>query len=224
MTCPHAASYVTHPNAPHSLPHAGLNISVVCLVEPGLFRVMHAFIQSSGQGAGRLEVVSLAATRDESSQPSEVHMGLEALSLGPSTSAQFHAYTQSATLQKGEDAAISSAVLVSSGYVAAAPAPAAAAHASTARRSMAARAAAHATSEEQVVYRGSIAGLPDEHASRRERFAELDTLQPGWTVELRIRGEGGTVDAVFFSPSGERVGSFVVARRLALQASKAKAG
>jgi hypothetical protein len=222
MACPRAASYVTHPNTPHSLPHAGLNVSVVCLVEPGLFRLMHAFIQSSGQGAGRLEVVSLAATRDESSQPSEVHMGLEALSLGPSTSAQFHPYTQSATLQKGEDAAISSAVLVSSGYVAAAPA--AAAHAPTARRSMAARAAAHATSEEQVVYRGSVAGLPDEHASRRERFAELDTLQPGWTVELRIRGEGGTVDAVFFSPSGERVGTFVVARRLALQASKAKAG
>lgn len=34
-----------------------------------------------------------------------------------------------------------------------------------------------------VVYaRGPIAQLPEEHASRRERFAELDDLQPGWQV------------------------------------------
>jgi hypothetical protein len=54
-----------------------------------------------------------------------------------------------------------------------------------------------------VVYaRGPVAGLPEEHASRRERFAELDSLQPGWQVELRSRGAGGTVDAVFFTPAG----------------------
>ena len=54
-----------------------------------------------------------------------------------------------------------------------------------------------------VYLRGPVAGIPDEHASRRERFAELDELQPGWQVELRSRGAGGTVDAVFFSPEGE---------------------
>ena len=54
-----------------------------------------------------------------------------------------------------------------------------------------------------VVYpRGPVAGIPHEHASRRERFAELDELQPRWQVELRSRGAGGTVDAVFFSPTG----------------------
>ena len=72
-----------------------------------------------------------------------------------------------------------------------------------------------------VLYaRGPVGGLPEEHASRRERFAELDTMQPGWTVELRSRGEGSTVEAVFFSPAGQRVGAFAAARRIALQASK----
>lgn len=53
---------------------------------------------------------------------------------------------------------------------------------------------------EELLYSGSIAGMPDEHASRRERFAEIDELQPGWTVELRPRGS--TVDASFISPAG----------------------
>lgn len=44
------------------------------------------------------------------------------------------------------------------------------------------------------MYRGSIAGLPEEHASRKERFAELDTLQPGWEVELRHKVWGGNTE------------------------------
>jgi hypothetical protein len=55
-----------------------------------------------------------------------------------------------------------------------------------------------------IIYpRGPITGLPDAHASRRERFAELDDLQPGWQVELRSRDVGGAVDAAFYSPAGE---------------------
>lgn len=55
----------------------------------------------------------------------------------------------------------------------------------------------------EVIYaRGSIAGLPEAHASRKERFSELDDLQPGWEVELRGRKGGTTVDAFFFSPAG----------------------
>ena len=55
----------------------------------------------------------------------------------------------------------------------------------------------------EIIYpRGSIAGLPEAHASRRDRFLELDELQPGWEVELRGRKGGTTVDAAFFSPSG----------------------
>ena len=55
----------------------------------------------------------------------------------------------------------------------------------------------------EVIYaRGSISGLPEAHASRKERFLELDDLQPGWEVELRGRKGGTTVDAFFFSPAG----------------------
>lgn len=55
----------------------------------------------------------------------------------------------------------------------------------------------------EVIYpRGSISGIPEDHASRRDRFAELDDLQPGWQVELRGRKGGTTVDATFFSPEG----------------------
>ena len=73
---------------------------------------------------------------------------------------------------------------------------------------------------DDVLYRGSIEGLPEAHASRKERFSELDLLQPGWQVELR--NKGATVDAVFFSPSRERVGAFANARRMALAAHKAQ--
>ena len=50
--------------------------------------------------------------------------------------------------------------------------------------------------------KGPIANIPDEHASRRERFAELDELQPGWVVKLSSKADGGTVDATFTSPGG----------------------
>lgn len=74
----------------------------------------------------------------------------------------------------------------------------------------------------RVLYpKGSISGLPEEFASRKERFAELDQLQPGWHVELRSRGD--TVDAVFYSPGGALVGTYATARRQALAAHKAAA-
>ena len=60
--------------------------------------------------------------------------------------------------------------------------------------------------------------LPEEHASRRERFAELETLQAGWQVELRSRPGAQVVEALFFSPSGEEFKSYAEARRAALKA------
>ena len=57
--------------------------------------------------------------------------------------------------------------------------------------------------KEDILYpKGPIAGLPEEFESRRERFEELDSLQPGWTLELRKRRAGSAVEAIFFSPSG----------------------
>jgi hypothetical protein len=70
-----------------------------------------------------------------------------------------------------------------------------------------------------LVYCGTIETIPEAHATRKERFAELDTLQPGWTVELR--NKGSTIEAIFFAPNGEKVGAFANARRMALAFHKA---
>ncbi|CAD7705078.1 unnamed protein product [Ostreobium quekettii] len=82
------------------------------------------------------------------------------------------------------------------------------------------RARSEEDSMAEVSYpRGPISGIPDD-VTRKPMFLEIDGLQPGWEVELTKRGESGVVDAVFFSPSGEKVGAFVQARRAALSASK----
>lgn len=73
----------------------------------------------------------------------------------------------------------------------------------------------------EVLYpRGSIAGMPDEHASRRDRFVCIDEIQGGWLVELRRRGGSSVVDAVFFSPDGVLHKSFAEARREAMRAKR----
>jgi hypothetical protein len=71
-----------------------------------------------------------------------------------------------------------------------------------------------------LVPRGPIADLPEEHASRKERFADLDKYQPGWEVELRAREGSSIVDAVFYSPDGELAKTYAEARRKAMAASK----
>jgi hypothetical protein len=79
--------------------------------------------------------------------------------------------------------------------------------------------AAEAGAGVEVLYaRGKIADLPEAYASRRERFAPLDAVQAGWTVELRRRGGSSAVDAVFFDPDGVGYKAFADARREALRA------
>lgn len=73
----------------------------------------------------------------------------------------------------------------------------------------------------KILYpRGPVGGMPEEYAGRRERFLELDALEPGWTVELRGKNNSSIMDAVFFSPQGQEVGPFANARRAALTAHK----
>jgi ribosome maturation protein SDO1 len=73
----------------------------------------------------------------------------------------------------------------------------------------------------EVFYpRGPIAGMPEEHASRRDRFVCIDEIQGGWLVELRRRGGSSVVDAVFFSPDGVLHKSFAEARREAMRAKR----
>ena len=176
-------------------------------MEPGIFRPVHAFIQTSSGGAGRLEVLALAATA-ESDDVAAAAAGVEGLGLvGGGGGAQ-----QQQQQQYGGQPSVAAGLAAGgSGYVTAhaaggAPVP---------------RSRAPAANTGTVVYpRGPVGELPEEHATRRERFAELDQLQPGWAVELRTRGEGGIIDAVFFSPGGDCVGAYANARRMALKASK----
>ena len=73
-----------------------------------------------------------------------------------------------------------------------------------------------------VVPACAVADLPEEHASRKERFAEIDDLQPGWRVELREKPGSDLVDAVFYSPDGTFFKSYAAARRAALDWSKGR--
>lgn len=75
-----------------------------------------------------------------------------------------------------------------------------------------------------IVERCAIAELPEEHASRRERFSELDELQGGWAVELREKPGSDLVDAVFYSPEGVFHKTYAAARRAALEWKKAQGG
>lgn len=75
--------------------------------------------------------------------------------------------------------------------------------------------------EATILYsRGPVTQLPDEFSSRRDRFSEIDDLQPGWTVQLQTKGGGSVVDALFFAPNGDKVGSYAMARKMALAYSK----
>lgn len=178
-----------------------------------MFRELHGFMQSNMQGKGRVEVLSLAVmaegvTADEfdntqSSRPAGLTSSTAAAVAAPMAALSIHE----------RPAGMSESMVASTTGVAVARAPV--------RRGPAAAAAEAGSSGGDIVYRGLIAGIPDAHASRKERFAELDTLQPGWEVELRSKGD--TVEAVFYSPAGERVGAYANARRMALQAHKASA-
>jgi len=70
-----------------------------------------------------------------------------------------------------------------------------------------------------LVKRGPIASLPEEHESRRERFADIDKYQAGWEVELRGREGSSIIDAVFYSPDGELIKTYADARRKAMAAA-----
>ncbi len=74
----------------------------------------------------------------------------------------------------------------------------------------------------EVLYsRGPIAGMPEEHQTRRARFSALDDIQPKtWQVELRKKTGSTMVDAVFFDAEGVGYKAFADARREALRCSK----
>ncbi|KAL3140164.1 54S ribosomal protein L2 mitochondrial [Trebouxia sp. C0009 RCD-2024] len=181
-------------------------MTITCLVEPGHFRQIHSWVQQSSEGQGRLEVVSLAAIDDTDTSAA----------FDSATPQHLQSPTTSAAAPDGAAADPTAAKAISnSGFVAPSQAL------PTRRNAPAQSSSREEANLGEVIYpRGSISGLPEAHASRKERFAELEDLQRGWEVELRGRKGGTTVDAFFFSPTGESVGAFVNARRAALKASK----
>eukprot|EP01024_Parvocaulis_polyphysoides_P031959 TRINITY_DN28760_c0_g4_i1.p1 TRINITY_DN28760_c0_g4~~TRINITY_DN28760_c0_g4_i1.p1 ORF type:complete len:413 (-),score=63.97 TRINITY_DN28760_c0_g4_i1:301-1464(-) len=71
------------------------------------------------------------------------------------------------------------------------------------------------SSSGKVIYpRGPIDQISEELSNRKQMFLELDSIEEGWQVELIQSGE--KVDAVFYSPNGEKAGAFVRARKQAL--------
>jgi hypothetical protein len=175
----------------------GGSVLVTCVADPGCYRAFEAFARSDAcAGGGRLEVLSQAVFGGQDGADAEP----ERLPVPVSAALPVTAVDEAASQLRA-------AVLLRD-PPRASPAPAD---------------PGPLVPAFTVVYpRGPVAKLPEAHAARRERFSELEALQPGWSVELRARAGGGSVDALFFSPDGELHKSFADARRRALAHSKAK--
>ncbi len=186
----------------------GDDLVVECCIDPGAYRELNAFVVDEGQ-RGRLDVVSLAAFGEEKDDVAgneggdgdgDVAAG-EGRVMG---GAEFVVErTAGLNIQDQRDVPAQAAPAAAPAMV---PRP-------VVRREKV---------EETVLYpRGPISGMPEEYAARRERFEEIDGLQEGWTVQLQTKGGSAEVlDAVFWGPAGEKIGSFAMARRRALAHSK----
>mmetsp|Transcript_12936 Transcript_12936/g.23002 ORF Transcript_12936/g.23002 Transcript_12936/m.23002 type:complete len:391 (-) Transcript_12936:258-1430(-) len=176
--------------------------SFTALVDPGAFRELHAFAQ---QNAARLDVIDQVVTADAltadqlAAMVGEVRLGAEGVARGAEEEEKKKRDDDEVKIISDEKNIDQRRVARAAAENPSQPPPPPLASAA-------------------LLYRGSVADIPEEHASRKERFAELDTLQPGWTLELRSKGD--TVDAVFFHPSGTKVGAYAAARRMALQHHK----
>lgn len=175
-------------------------VSIVFLSEPGFFRSLHAFVQQASEGSGRLEVQALAATAEGQPDP-DFASAPKPSPVQPSTPSLGEAPRDAAGAAASARATIGD--IRQPGHR---PQPAVQADARI--------------QGGVIMPRGPIQSLPEDLGPRRERFVELDALQAGWEVELVGKKDGGPVDAIFYSPAGDRVGAFTNARRSALQASK----
>mmetsp|Transcript_13793 Transcript_13793/g.29761 ORF Transcript_13793/g.29761 Transcript_13793/m.29761 type:complete len:405 (+) Transcript_13793:177-1391(+) len=200
-----------------STEHNSSSSTAVVQTDPANFREIHNRMQSEVGGKGRVEVVTMAVMA-EGATPDEFALSRSAPAPAPSVHEAHAVGVPPPPAAVHHTAPAQSAPSASGGAdagAAAAPRPA-----SSARAGAGAVSTSGGGGGADVVYpRGPIAELPEAHASRKERFAELDTLQAGWEVELR--NKGSTVEAVFYAPNGEKVGAFANARRMALAAHKA---
>lgn len=189
-----------------------------CLqVEPGVFRNLHHFMQDTTNRTGRIEVLSFAVTKDAAGSE-DFNTLTAAVSAVPAAAPMPSSSVADGLRGTANGASVSGRSEAAGGI----STPSRQQHPARPHRGAAAAAAEVGAASGRVMYaKGPIAGLPEEFASRKERFAELDQLQAGWEVELRSRGD--TVDAVFYAPDGTMVGTYATARRQALAANKAAA-
>jgi len=190
---------------------------IVCTAEPSAYRTCDKHVREATGGTGRLEVVTMAVTE------------------GGGSSAAFDSHEATPGAARGNPGAVADALAsvsiaadrdasstVPERQRASRPAvvPRCRGGGGVRRGDDGAGVAAAGDGVEVLYARGPIAAMPEEYASRRDRFAPLDGLQEGWTVELRRRVGGSVVDAVFFGPDGVGYKAFADARREALRASK----
>jgi len=191
--------------------------SLTVQVDPGVFRDLHTFMQTETPHQGRIEVLSFAVTVEgaEGGEYAAAIANAAATTAAPRAAAAGRGDEWDVTA--GYEASSSGGVVVGGGSAAAAAAAVRQPRlGTTTRQVVGGEGAGQAATSGRVVYaKGPVADLPDQFASRKERFIELDSLQPGWLVELVERGD--SVDAVFYAPSGAKVGPFAAARRAALQ-------
>ena len=203
---------------------------IVCVADPSAYRLCDAFARDETGKTGRLEVVTVAVTEGGvSSGAFESSSGVSGgvlvaksdegdernEALGVSSDAirevarDVRVLDLDAAGGGGGDADGRRASRVSS-RIASGGAP-------RSERGVAVEAGAGV----EVLYaRGPIKDLPESYASRRDRFAPLDDIQDGWTVELRRKNGSSVVDAVFFDPDGVGYKAFADARREALKSKK----
>jgi len=166
-------------------------LCVTCLVEPGGFRRIFNQIQELLGDGGAVQLLSTVSAPDRKGEAAIPSEGLE------SGAPVERAAEQLERMQTAD-----------SGAAVGRPAGAA----------VPSRQQPTGAHQHEVVYpRGPISDVPDEYAARRERFLELDSLQVGWTVELRRRGSGGSIEACFYDSEGTFYKTFADARRVALK-------
>lgn len=190
---------------------------IVCTAEPSAYRTCDKHVREATGGTGRLEVVTMAVTEGGGSSAAfDSHEATPGAARGnPGAVADTLA---SVSIAADRDA--SSTVPERQRASRPAVVPRRRGDSGVRRGDDGAEVAAAGEGVEVLYARGPIAAMPEEYASRRDRFAPLDGLQEGWTVELRRRVGGSVVDAVFFGPDGVGYKAFADARREALRASK----
>jgi ribosome maturation protein SDO1 len=197
---------------------------IVCTADPSAYRACDKFVRERTGGTGRLEVVTMAVMEGKADPAAD-----------PAAAASLAADAprDRATPAGSSDSGVAFATRELSRALAESSSEASSSEASGATRLTTRRVARDAAGEGggagagagegtyEILYaRGKIAEMPEAFASRRDRFAPLDGIQAGWTVELRKRAGSSVVDAVFFDPDGVGYKAFADARREALRASK----